>query len=56
MAYADGTQVSPDNQVIWSSDTPSVATIGGSGLAAGGAAVGTANISATLVGVVGSQV
>lgn len=52
--YADGLSFSPDTHVIWSSNTPSVATINAAGLAAGGTAVGTANIFATLAGVFGS--
>jgi hypothetical protein len=51
--YADGTTVPNDTHVIWSSVNRDHATIGKTGLAAGGVSVGTTTIAATLSGIVG---
>ncbi|HEY1906729.1 MAG TPA: Ig-like domain-containing protein [Myxococcaceae bacterium] len=51
--FSDATTQDLTGQVTWASDTASVATVSGAGLATGVAA-GTANISASMSGVTGS--
>ena len=53
--YSDGSSADITSQVTWASDTPETATISSAGLAAG-IAGGTANITATMVGVTSPSV
>jgi hypothetical protein len=52
--YQDGSTQNITTSVVWSSDTPNVLTVLASGGVATGVAVGTANVSASLNGVLAS--